>query len=41
MVYYLIITGDDGEIDPWWRVDLEEEHCIGMITVINRVVLLQ
>ena len=27
----------DGEIHPWWRVDLEDEHCIRTITIINRI----
>ncbi|XP_033633071.1 uncharacterized protein LOC117294673 [Asterias rubens] len=28
---------DGGDIDPWWRVDLEGEHCIRTITIINRI----
>ena len=30
-------TAGDGEIDPWWRVDFEGEHCIRTITIINRI----
>ncbi|XP_033633075.1 fucolectin-like [Asterias rubens] len=30
-------TTVDGEIDPWWRVDLEGDHCIRTITIINRI----
>ncbi|XP_033633077.1 uncharacterized protein LOC117294678 [Asterias rubens] len=27
-------TGE--EAHPWWRVDLEEEHCISKVTILNR-----
>ncbi|XP_071792943.1 uncharacterized protein [Asterias amurensis] len=30
-------TKDGGEMDPWWRVDLEGDHCIRTITIINRI----
>ncbi len=27
-------TGE--EANPWWKVDLEEEHCISVVTILNR-----
>ena len=29
-------TNNDGDNDPWWRVDLQETHCISKVVLFNR-----